>query len=153
MVRFLRALRNQFRPHPPAAVVAPSEPVPLTVGPSKGTILIVDHEAQVRESLARYLREQGYTVLEAADGREALRHAEATLRPELLLCNMILPGMTTRQLIHLLGHRFPKHRILSYANYPHSLGIHNGLLDPAIQYMQKPLVNSRVVDRVQQMLP
>lgn len=113
----------------------------------------MDHEAQVRGPLAQYLRQLGYTVLEASNGGEALQlvNTLSQSHPDLLLCNMVLPGMTARQLVHLLSANLPKHRILLYANYPKDIGIQNGLLDRSVLYMQKPLASSQVADRLQQM--
>ncbi|HZC07185.1 MAG TPA: response regulator transcription factor [Ktedonobacterales bacterium] len=55
-------------------------------------ILVVDDEEPIREVLAQYLRRAGYSVLEAADGVEALRIASAT-PPDLLILDLMLPGM------------------------------------------------------------
>jgi DNA-binding response OmpR family regulator len=55
-------------------------------------ILIVDDEANIREVLARYLRQAGFATMEAADGLEALRLAHAT-PPDLMILDLMLPGM------------------------------------------------------------
>ncbi len=55
-------------------------------------ILVVDHEASIREVLTQYLELEGFTVLPAADGVEALRSAEAQ-PPDLVVLDLMLPGM------------------------------------------------------------
>jgi two-component system response regulator ResD len=55
-------------------------------------ILVVDDEASIREVLTQYLELEGFTVLQAADGVEALRSAEAQ-PPDLVVLDLMLPGM------------------------------------------------------------
>ncbi|HEY0713232.1 MAG TPA: response regulator, partial [Polyangia bacterium] len=59
---------------------------------SKGSILIVDDEANARTALAELLREEGYTVETAADGFKALGKLEET-PPDLVLTDLKMPGM------------------------------------------------------------
>ena len=61
------------------------------VGPRR-RILVVDDEASIREVLTQYLELEGFTVLQAADGVEALRSAEAQ-PPDLVVLDLMLPGM------------------------------------------------------------
>src|SRR5690348_18407288 len=61
-------------------------------GSSMGTVLVVDDEPMVRDVVARYLRRDGYTTLEAADGEEArriLEHEDASL----VVLDVMLPGL------------------------------------------------------------
>ncbi len=55
-------------------------------------ILVVDDEASIREVLTQYLELEGFTVLQAADGVEALRSAESQ-PPDLVVLDLMLPGM------------------------------------------------------------
>ena len=62
------------------------------------TILLVEDDALARQVIGRKLAELGYRVLEAADGEEALRLLERDgARPDLLLCDIVLPGVGARQ--------------------------------------------------------
>jgi CheY-like chemotaxis protein len=56
------------------------------------TVLLVDDNVSVRESLARLLRMEGYDVVEAADGLEALEHLEAA-RPDVVVTDLRMPRM------------------------------------------------------------
>lgn len=56
-------------------------------------VLIIEDEAPIRENLKRFLRLEGYTVLEAENGRIGLDLAR-TERPQLILCDVMMPKMT-----------------------------------------------------------
>ena len=70
---------------------------------AKGTLLIVDDEPPVRKIVASMLRSEGYVILEASSGPEALEVcAEHECRIDLLLTDLIMPGMTGRMLADIL---------------------------------------------------
>lgn len=65
------------------------------------TILVVEDEAALRETLEYTLQREGYTVLTAADGREAL-HKARTERPDLIILDILLPGIDGFEVCRLL---------------------------------------------------
>jgi CheY-like chemotaxis protein len=61
--------------------------------PEKGSILIVEDDSDLREALSEVLRDEGYSVAMAADGREALDRLRRHLRPSLILLDLTMPVM------------------------------------------------------------
>ena len=62
-------------------------------GPEGRSILIVEDDLDLREALSEVLRDEGYTVAMAADGREALDHLRRQPRPSLILLDLTMPVM------------------------------------------------------------
>ncbi len=112
-------------------------------------VLIVDSDAQARDALATFLRRRGFRVWVAANGGEA--QAMITYRlPDLLLLDLILPGMSGIDLIRLLRHK-PRTRLLpiiviSSLNAPRD--IRNGLEVGADDYVTKPADMSVIEARI-----
>ena len=103
-------------------------------------VLLVEDEPAVRALTARMLRRQGYTVLEAANGIEALdivrQHTGAPI--DLLLTDMIMPKLGGYALAEQLRQRIPGLRVLLMSGYTDNALIQHGLLDPNITFIQKP---------------
>lgn len=70
--------------------------------PNLGTVLVVDDDAVVRETLSRFLTAAGYTVRVVANGREALDLLGASALPDLLVLDLMMPEMTGLELIPTL---------------------------------------------------
>ena len=80
---------------------------------SKATILVVDDEVTLRQLLVRQLRSEGYTVLEAAYGMEALAVARASEEPiQLVLSDIRMPGMLGTELARRLVDEHPTVRVV-----------------------------------------
>ena len=80
--------------------------------PNLGTVLVVDDDAVVRETLSRFLTAAGYTVRVVASGREALELLDGSAKLDLLVLDLIMPEMTGLEIIHAL------HSNLKWANIP-----------------------------------
>lgn len=100
----------------------------------------MEDEAAVR-CLERHIVERGgYVVLGAGSAREALRAAEEHPRPiDLLLPDVVMPGMNGRALADCLGGRLPRLRVLSTSGYTDDAIVHHGVLEPGIAFLEKPL--------------
>jgi CheY-like chemotaxis protein len=61
--------------------------------PARHTILVVDDDAEIRESIADLLQDEGYEVAVAANGREALDQIRAGLRPRVVVLDLMMPVM------------------------------------------------------------
>lgn len=96
------------------------------------TVLVVEDEALVREIAVQTLRRNGYTVLQAANGVEALRMAQKYSQPEasgssidLLLTDVIMPQMGGRELARVLRQQYPGLRVLYASGYTEAnFGLH-----------------------------
>jgi two-component system, cell cycle sensor histidine kinase and response regulator CckA len=117
------------------------------------TILLTDDEGGVRAPLRRILEDSGYRVVEAGDGEEALTVAEALDGPiHLLLTDVVMPGMSGRELATRLGDVRPKLKVLFMSGYsPEAVTSHGHLL-PGSSFLSKPFTASDLVRRVQETL-
>jgi len=117
------------------------------------TILLVEDEATVRRLAREYLELQGYTVLEAADGAAALQISRAKKGPiHLLLTDVIMPGMTGRELANQMFHSRPDMKVLYMSGYTENVIGHNGTLDAGIVLLQKPFSLPTLRTKVREVL-
>jgi CheY-like chemotaxis protein len=109
------------------------------------TVLVVDDEPVLRAIVREILDEEGYAVIEAADGRVALEIMESA-RPDLVLMDVMMPGVDGREAYRQLR-LHPEHRdvpviMMSAAIQPHGL-------DPSIAgFMAKPFDLNQLVELV-----
>ena len=136
----------------------PIEPVaryPKGEEASRGTetILIVEDDALVRKLATETLNRFGYQVLEAAHGEEALRICrthEGTIH--LLLTDVIMPGMTGRELAGRIEPLFAKIKVLYMSGYTDNAILRQGRLDPDMSFLQKPFTPSILLHKVREVL-
>lgn len=130
-------------------------PYPLAVenASHRKTVLIVDGEAQIRRALQEGLRREGYNVLLADGGSEALRINERHPGPiRLLLTDMSMPDMTGLELAECFRLVRPEISVLFVSgSYPKSIDFARVRSDPGTRFLQKPFsMNSllRMVDHM-----
>src|SRR5207244_6275034 len=103
--------------------------------------LVVEDERMVRELFRRVLQGQGYTVLEAENGVQALQLAEQNLdRIDLLLTDMIMPRLGGRELARRLAHLRPGLKVLYVSGYADEAVALQGVFEPGTDYLQKPFL-------------
>jgi CheY-like chemotaxis protein len=130
----------------------PRRAEPSRPGPDEVTILVVDDEAAVRRVVTRLLERAGHTVLAAADGAEALAIAQAHAgRIDLLLTDVVLPGMPGRDVADQLRGQRPQTRVLYMSGYPGDEITRRGLEADAT-YVEKPFSADTLADAVDQAL-
>ncbi len=135
-----------------APVAAPPPAVrPVPVG-GRETILLVDDEPGVLAVTARLLRELGYTVLEASDPAAALATAESGAAPDLLLTDVVMPGMKGRELAARLTDRYPGLPVLFMSGYDPETVFGDGLLEYGLQFLSKPVDRATLAARVRKLL-
>ncbi|MCC2977748.1 PAS domain-containing protein [Sphingomonas sp. PL-96] len=100
---------------------------------ARGTALLVDDEDLVRMSTADMLAGFGYSVTEASSAEEAIGLVATGLRPDLLVTDHLMPGMTGAQLAHALKASWPELPVLIVSGYAESEGV-----DPDLQRLTKP---------------
>jgi two-component system cell cycle sensor histidine kinase/response regulator CckA len=118
----------------------PSDAAPDTLRGSE-TILVVEDEAPVRAVTRQLLERNGYTVLEAPDGPAALAlvdGAAGSRHIDLLLTDVIMPGMSGRELADKLKARRPNVRVLFMSGYTGDAVVRHGMLEPGLAYLEKP---------------
>jgi CheY-like chemotaxis protein len=123
--------------------------------PERGqeTILIVEDEVNLRRLARQYLERQGYKILEAEDGAAALQivdgHEGAI---DLLLTDVIMPGMNGRELAAQVVKLLPNIRVLYMSGYAENAVGHDGTIDAGINLLQKPFSLPALKDRVRELL-
>jgi PAS domain S-box-containing protein len=114
------------------------------------TVLLVEDDAAVRQLAAQVLEADGYVVLQAASGHEALdRLAHAAQLPRLVISDVVMPDMGGRQLGVQLRERYPDVGILFISGYlEHRLELYGG----PEHFLQKPFAPSELVAKVRELL-
>jgi len=123
--------------------------------PAKGheTVLLVEDEEAVRRLATQALQRQGYRVLAAADGDEALehfRHADGPI--ELLLCDIVMPGMSGPDLAIRLLNECPELKVLFMSGYTDDLLVPYKGRFPDAPLLQKPFSPMELTTRVRNVL-
>ncbi len=118
------------------------------------TILLAEDEAGVRAVASLTLRRQGYRVLEATDGFDALRLTQEHLLEgiDLLLTDVIMPGMNGSELATQLQIASPATRVLYTSGYTDDAIGSYGMLDPGTEFLSKPFSPPTLARKVREVL-
>ena len=117
------------------------------------TILLVEDETNLRRLARQYLETQGYKILEAEDGAAALQIVDGYHGAiDLLLTDVIMPGMNGRELATNIAKLLPDVRVLYMSGYTENAIGHDGTLDAGINLLQKPFSLPALKDRVREVL-
>jgi CheY-like chemotaxis protein len=95
----------------------------------------------------------GYQVVDSASGSEALaliQHGE--LRPDLLLTDVVMPGMSGRQLSDRLQAEQPDVKVLYMSGYTDEAIVHHGVLEPGVAFIEKPFAPDVLLRKVREVL-
>jgi signal transduction histidine kinase/ActR/RegA family two-component response regulator len=132
----------------PAAVDKPTTPR------GAETILVVEDEKVVRNLTKRILAEQGYKVLEASAGDEALQlfREKPGLKIDLLLTDIVMPKMGGKELAERIRILQPSARILFFSGYTDEAIVRQGVLDRGIPFLQKPFSPQVLASKVREVL-
>ncbi len=117
------------------------------------TILIVEDEAAVRRMAARALAAQGYAILEAENGAEALEVLARGGGPiDLVLTDVVMPLVNGRELGERLSVERPGLRVLFMSGYTDDDIVRRGLLRPGSPFLQKPFMPGDLSRKVREVL-
>jgi CheY-like chemotaxis protein len=115
-------------------------------------VLVVEGEAAVRRYTVDALRELGYTVRHASCGEEALKLLEQTGALTLLFTDVVMPGMTGRQLADVARVNQPGLKVLYTTGYTQNAIVHNGVLDRDAELISKPFTVDQLARKVRKVL-
>jgi len=135
----------------PAEAGAAATPGDLPRGTE--TVLIVEDAAPVRAVMRHVLERQGYAVLEASNGAAALELVAGHPGPiHLLLTDVIMPGLSGRQLADRLTALRSDTRVLYASGYTDDAVVRHGVLESGIAYLQKPFTTESLARKVREVL-
>jgi len=119
---------------------------PLCLPRGNETILVVDDEPSIRTLVTAILQPLGYTMLEAGDGAEALQISDSRAgRIDILLTDVIMPGMNGRELAAMITAKRPETRIIYMSGYTDNAIAQHGVLDPKIVLIEKPITADKLI--------
>ncbi|HLK33096.1 MAG TPA: response regulator, partial [Terriglobales bacterium] len=99
------------------------------------------------------LQAQGYNVMAAGNGHEALAlAAPANCRIDLMITDVVMPGMSGRELAKRLAESRPRLRVLYLSGYTEDAIVHHGVLDPGTAFLQKPFNLDALACKVREVL-
>ena len=143
-----------FKVYLPQTNESVSRPKALVEKDVRGTetILVVEDQEDVRALAVTVLERYGYRVLSAAGGEEAITLAKTFRDPiHLLLTDMVMPGMNGRALAKKLTAE-RNLRVLFMSGYTENAIAHRGILDPSLDYIQKPFTPQSLAEKVREVL-
>jgi PAS domain S-box-containing protein len=143
-----------FFPHAEPAPVTETQVIPITTE-ARGheTVLIVEDEEALRRLARRILESRGYTVLDAANGREAIdvmaKHASEV---DLLLSDVVMPVMGGRELAERLLPVYPLLRVLFMSGYTEDMMLRHRIAELGIRVLEKPFTPDILANAVRSAL-
>jgi two-component system cell cycle sensor histidine kinase/response regulator CckA len=117
------------------------------------TLLLVEDEAAVRSSARRLLERQGYHVLEARHGADALRIVEESSRPiDLVVTDLVMPEMGGKELAERLRTHRPGLKVLFMSGYTEKVITAGGVMPPNTGFVEKPFTVEQLMRRLREIL-
>ena len=130
-----------------------AETLRVSMPAGEETILVVEDNALVRATAVELLRAQGYTVLEAAGGADALhlvKEQQQTIH--LLVTDVVMPDMNGKEVANRIRSLRPSIRVLYVSGYTADEISHHGVIDPGLAFLQKPYTSQDLVQKVRYIL-
>jgi len=128
----------------------PGAPLPAS---GQETILLVEDEADVRALAREVLERQGYTVLEASDGAQAVQvYEKEGARIDLILTDVVMPRMSGREMVDRVHATRPDMRVLYMSGYTGDAIVRHGVLDASMLLLGKPFTPGALIAKVREVL-
>ena len=120
--------------------------------PGSETVLVVEDDDLVRSIARRILEASGYTVLDAASGSDALQLGAAHPAIQLLVTDVVMPGMNGRELAERLLAQNPALKVIYMSGYANSTVVQQQVLAPDTPFLQKPFDVKGLLEKVRGVL-
>ena len=127
-------------------------PPAATSEASREQIIVVDDDENVRNVIARLLELEGYRVVPAASGEDAMEYLARNGSVDLVITDVVMPGMSGPELTELLGRRFPGIPSIWMSGHPSGTGPDEVQARPGLPFLQKPVTPAMLFDSVRAIL-
>ncbi|HYC49828.1 MAG TPA: PAS domain S-box protein [Gemmatimonadaceae bacterium] len=132
---------------------APASQAPVPAVTSRGTVLLVEDEAAVREATKRMLRKFGFTVMEAKNGQDALMVWDKEgAAVDLVLTDVVMPAMGGAELAKALRERRPDLRVVFMSGYTQGTLELSSMDEAATRFLPKPFTADQLVNTLRELL-
>jgi two-component system, cell cycle sensor histidine kinase and response regulator CckA len=126
------------------------EPAPAPQGRGE-TVLLVDDDAEVRMFVREMLVDSGYRVLVAGRGEEAIELARSHDDIDIVLTDVIMPGLSGRETVERLRETHPDVGVLYMSGYTDDAVLRRGVLEQGTAFLQKPFGSADLARKVRQL--
>ncbi len=116
------------------------------------TILIVEDDAEVRKLLQRGLAAYGYRMKVAKEGAEAIQLCQTDDSVDLIITDVVMPGMSGRQLMERIHSLRPNLPVLYMSGYTSEAVIRHGILEKEMPFIQKPFTQDDLLKTIRTIL-
>jgi len=132
---------------------APTEAVPAPPVGGTETLLLVEDDDEIRDLAGAALEQQGYFLLQAGSGEAAIRLSQKhTGLIHLLVTDVVMPGMSGRELAHRMKALWPDMKVLYMSGYTDDAIVRHGVLTEALTFLPKPFTLSDLTTKVRTLL-
>lgn len=142
-----------FFPASEKAVSAEPEIIQTSIPKGKETILLAEDDHAISRMIKSYLEPLGYNMLLAENGEDALKLSrEHKGKIDLLLTDVIMPRMDGQELANTVHKERPDIKIIFMSGYTDDVIAHHGVLDPEVNFIQKPITPSKLAQALKDVL-
>ncbi len=127
--------------------------LPVKAAQGTETVLVVEDDEPLRMFICECLERQGYRVLATGSPAEAVETAEHHKGEiHLMLSDVVMPGMSGRELAEQLAPRWPEMKVLYASGYNDDVIVHYGVLESGLAFLQKPFTPVALAQKVREIL-
>jgi PAS domain S-box-containing protein len=142
-----------YLPRTVGTIASTDEPALRTSPAGRETILVAEDDERVRMLTVRLLSRLGYRAIAVGSGDEALAWLDTHAEPiDLLLTDVIMPGMNGKTLAERVRAVRPGTRVLFTSGYTANVIVHHGVLKPGVEFLAKPFSGSSLAQKVREVL-
>jgi two-component system, cell cycle sensor histidine kinase and response regulator CckA len=117
------------------------------------TVLLAEDEEPVRLYIQKVLESHGYTIVAISNPGDAeIAFSARQEEVDLLLTDVVLPGMSGREFAEKVKKLYPKAKVLYISGYTPNSIVHHGVLDPGVSFLQKPFALADLLRKVRETL-
>ena len=126
---------------------------PVTEPGGSETVLIVEDDDSLRKLARTVLKQNGYKVLEAENGEDALRVSEAHDGSiDLMITDVVMPKMGGKEIAERLQPLYPQMKVIYMSGYTDNAIVHHGVLAPGLNFLEKPFTPDALARKVREVL-